>query len=196
MDVTTLNVIITAGISALGAVLSFIGARKGAKSQIESTEKSIKKDLKIASMNIEAKIVSENKIEWINEVRNLIAKFIRKCSESNIVLSEVEWIEKYSKIYKEMSDDNEDKEKVRDTILNKIDETSNIKTVTAELNEIYSLTKLHFFEQTKEQLVIISQMEKMTGYLAQEGEIPPKQLEELIDVANKYIKQEWEELTK
>lgn len=197
MDATTLNVIITSGISVFGAGLSFLGAQKGAKTQIETTEKSVENNMEIAKMNIEEKLIAENKINWNNRTRELISKFIRQCFDINHGIDQVQIINKKRELSVDPSLPSKERNKYSN--LSKEDLEMAKKTLVTISDAVETVTeiRLHIFDRSdslgNELLERIIDVEK---YFQRMEKIPSKELSRLTELARNYFELQWKELTK
>lgn len=168
---------ITGGISLVGVGLSFLGARKGAKIQIESTEKSIKKDVDIAKMNIKERLIAENEVNWDNELKKLISRFIQQCFDINNGIKEAKSNTKHTK-----------------DGLNKIKRT--LKTIS-EASETMTEIRLHIFDSSDSlgNLLLDKFVEAIQHFQKMEP-IPSSELAELTELSRNYFEKKWKELTK
>lgn len=175
MDLTTLNVIITGGISALGAVLSFFGARKGAKIQQINTDKTIKKDLEIARMQLEEKTVTENQINRLEELRVSISDYIETCYQINLCLNSVEG----------------------GFFENREEEVQKYKELSTHAIKIISKIKLNIFESSDELGVkLINEIVNSTQYLEKERRFPDSQLNKIENLGITYLDKRWSLINK
>lgn len=195
MDLTTLNVIIAGGITFLG---SLVGSRIGSKSQLNSTKVSVKKDLKIAQMNIEQKLVADNNIAWSNQIRTLLTKFVRQCFEINQIILDIEVVEKHRKI----SDLSEKQiNYFDDDVQKRIENIKGRLPVIDEAIETIAMLQLTLFRRSSLEKQILDQTLKIKKCFDNNTEdtkfkiIADEDINELIELSRKYFKQQWDFLT-
>ncbi|MEE6728365.1 hypothetical protein PS421_01405 [Pediococcus pentosaceus] len=198
MDLTTLNVIIAGGITFLGAL---VGSRIGSKSQLNSTKVSVKKDLKIAQMNIEQKLVADNNIAWSNQTRTLLTKFVRQCFEINQIILDIEVVEKHRNIRKISDLSGKQINYFNDDVQKRIENIKGRLPVIDEAIETIAMLQLTLFRRSSLEKQILDQALKIKKCFDNNTEdtkfniIADEDINELIELSRKYFKQQWDFLT-
>ena len=67
----------------ISGIVTFIGYLINARIQSSNNDKTINTQKEIAKMQNDEKLFYEKQIEWANETRKLIAKFVTDCIELN-----------------------------------------------------------------------------------------------------------------
>ena len=67
----------------MAAIISFIGTVIIACMSFSNNKRTLKQQKEIAEKNLHANIISEARIEWIQEVRKIMADFLQKATSFN-----------------------------------------------------------------------------------------------------------------
>ncbi|MDE3751889.1 hypothetical protein [Pediococcus pentosaceus] len=201
MDLTTMNVIIAGGTSLLGSLigagLAFWGARRGAKIQSEVSEKNIKNSMEIAKMNIEEKLIAENKISWDNETRKLISKFIRQCFDINHGIENVKIIEQKKKLSVDPTISAKERKQYSELSKEDVENVKQTMSILADAMETMTEIRLHIFDKSD---VLGNQLLDAFVNAEQHFEknetIPSAELAQLTELSRNYFERQWKELTK
>lgn len=179
------NAIISGIFLLVGTGLAFYGTYLGHKTQKE-----------IAEMQINEKLISENKIAWANESRKLLAKFIRHCFELNHTIDTMNLIQEQIALSRDSSLPIEERrkllqitEKDREDLKRGMDDITNTLQTLAEL-------RLYIFDdQDGDSKDVLDKTLEIEGFIQRKQKIPINQLNELTDIAREYFKSQWIELT-
>lgn len=181
-------------IGLLSAGLSFLGASKGAKIQIESTEKSIKKDMAIAKMNIDEKLVAENKIAWANKTRELVAEIISICDDQRTLHANMGIKKGIAKIIPENMDVLSPELK---SIFDENEEDTKRRMLHVQnFNRVHALLKLNLFEKTEAENQVLLKSEEIAIRLSKGKVVPTELLNDFIEASRECFEEQWKELTK
>lgn len=195
-DSGIINAIISGVCAIFGAVLAFWGANRGAKSQKNLTKETIRKDMDIAKMNIEEKLIAENKINWSNESRILIAQFIKQCFTINTSIETAGRVQKYIDLITDS--DIPSIEKIE--LMKFADKENNSIKITmnaiSDSIETLTLLRLHFFDDNESEQQILTKTLIIETYLQRFEKIPNEELSELTELSRKYFRNQWKELIK
>lgn len=168
----------------VGSGLAFYGTYLGHKAQKE-----------VARMQINEKLIAENKINWSNETRKLIAKFIRDCFNLNHVIKDANLIQEKQVASMDINLTERQRERLKPS-------TEELKRITLAMSElgdamqVVAEIRLHIFDaddklgnEVLEKIILIEQ------HYSSFEEAPSNELNELTELARKYFKEQWEELT-
>lgn len=154
MNATMISAIISGCFLIVGAILAFWGTYSNTKAQKQ-----------IAKMQIDERLIAENKIAWSNETRKLIAEFIRRCFELNQIIKDKQNSAEMKRLIYESV------QNVTDIQLHFFDSENALGTRL--LDEILNLEQ-HYSKYEP---------------------IPSADLSFLTEIARQYFEQQWNELT-
>lgn len=166
----------------ISAILSGVFLLVGAWLAYTGTQKSNQVQKDIAKMQIDERLIAENKLRWSDETRGLVAKFIRICFETS------NWIEELKSIELEQAGIGELKRLSEKTTL--------VQRKLGDMTEIVTEIRLHIFNDKNEfGKSLLSKILKIEKYYGDTKTVPAEELEELTEIARKYFEQQFIELT-
>lgn len=169
----------------ISGIVAFIGYLINARIQSSNNDKTISTHKEIAKMQNDEKLFYEKQIEWANETRKLIAKFVTDCIELN------RYIKIAHKLGKGTIKANEAKEYVE-----KADKMSErVEELTLNLQEETTLIRLYLFhEKDNYEAMVRNKMLAVEQYFSKGQAIPDSELNVFVDVARQMFNHQMEEL--
>lgn len=173
----------------ISGVVGIIGYVLTTNVQTKNGKETIKMQKEIAEMQKNQKLFYESQLEWANDTRKLIAKFISDSFRLNIVVKNIESI--HDRILKL----DFDKSDVEDITKKTSDNIHKAGELLSTLNEEATMIRLYLFhkddDHEKEVLDMIDRLENdMNGQLG----IDSKLLNEFVDVARDYFNYQMKDL--
>ena len=178
---------INSGLTAaiISGIVAFIGYIINAVMQSKNNSKLLTKQEEIAKMQNDEKLFYEKQIEWANETRKLIAKFVTDCIELN------RYIKIAHKLGKGTIKANEAKEYVEKS--EKMSER--VEELTLNLQEETTLIRLYLFhEKDNYEAMVRNKMLAVEQYFSKGQAIPDSELNLFVDVARQMFNHQMEEL--
>lgn len=169
----------------IGALLAYYGTHRSNQVQKEITK-----------MKIDERLIAENKLNWSNETRKLIAQFIRKCFELNQIIEKANLVNERVKL----SSDNSLPVKKRRELLNLTQQDkADLKTAMngiSEAIEIVAEIRLHVFDYEDHiGNSLLERIIEVEQHYTKFEKIPNSELTELTELARQYFEKQWVELT-
>ena len=169
----------------ISGIVAFIGYLINARIQSSNNDKTINTQKEIAKMQNDEKMFYEKQIEWANETRKLIAKFVTNCIELN------RYIKIAHKLGKGTIKANEAKEYVEKS--EKMSER--VEELTLNLQEKTTLIRLYLFhEKDNYEAMVRNKMLAVEQYFSKGQAIPDSELNLFVDVARQMFNHQMEEL--
>lgn len=169
----------------ISGIVAFIGYLINARIQSSNNDKTINTQKEIAKMQNDEKLFYEKQIEWANETRKLIAKFVTDCIELN------RYIKIAHKLGKGTIKANEAKEYVEKS--EKMSER--VEELTLNLQEETTLIRLYLFhEKDNYEAMVRNKMLAVEQYFSKGQAIPDSELNVFVDVARQMFNHQMEEL--
>lgn len=169
----------------ISGIVAFIGYLINARIQSSNNDKTISTHKEIAKMQNDEKLFYEKQIEWANETRKLIAKFVTDCIELN------RYIKIAHKLGKGTIKANEAKEYVEKS--EKMSER--VEELTLNLQEETTLIRLYLFhEKDNYEAMVRNKMLAVEQYFSKGQAIPDSELNVFVDVARQMFNNQMEEL--
>ena len=173
---------INSGLTAaiISGIVAFIGYVINAVMQSRNNSKLLTKQEEIAKMQNDEKLFYEKQIEWANETRKLIAKFVTDCIELN----------RYIKIAHNLGEETY-KGKELQKYVEKADKMSErVEELTLNLQEETTLIRLYLFYEA----MVRNKMLAVEQYFSKGQAIPDSELNVFVDVARQMFNHQMEEL--
>ena len=166
----------------ISGVVGIIGYVLTTNVQTKNGKEAIKMQKEIAEMQKNQKLFYESQLEWANDTRKLIAKFISDSFRLNIIVKNIESI--YDRVLK-LDFDKSDEEDIAKKTSDNIHKAGELLSA---LNEEATMIRLYLFhkdnDHEKEVFDMIDRLENdMNGQLG----IDSKLLNEFVDVARDYF---------
>lgn len=178
---------INSGLTAaiISGIVAFIGYVINAVMQSRNNSKLLTKQEEIAKMQNDEKLFYEKQIEWANETRKLIAKFVTDCIELN----------RYIKIAHNLGEETY-KGKELQKYVEKADKMSErVEELTLNLQEETTLIRLYLFhEKDNYEAMVRNKMLAVEQYFSKGQAIPDSELNVFVDVARQMFNHQMEEL--
>lgn len=173
----------------ISGIVAIIGYVITSVVQSKNGEEAIKMQKEIAEMQKNQKLFYESQLQWANETRRLIAKFISGNFRFNIIVKNIESIRsELSKSDLDNSKLGELSEKIKDNV-----QKSN--ELLSELTEEATMIRLYLFHEDniyeKRILDVVSELAKNTN---EKDGVDIELLRKLIETTRKYFNQQMEEL--
>lgn len=173
----------------ISGVVGIIGYVLTTNVQTKNGKEAIKMQKEIAEMQKNQKLFYESQLEWANDTRKLIAKFISDSFRLNIIVKNIESI--YDRVLK-LDFDKSDEEDIAKKTSDNIHKAGELLSA---LNEEATMIRLYLFhkdnDHEKEVLDMIDRLENdMNGQLG----IDSKLLNEFVDVARDYFNYQMKDL--
>lgn len=176
--------------SVVSAVLSGIFLIVGSILTYKGTKRASQAQIKIAEMQIDERLIAENKLQWSNETRGLIAKFIRKCFEINHVMDSAEELKKLNS--KKKSVNSADLKKLLEIRSDVISTQDSVKDLVELVTEI----RLRIFDSEDPQgNGLLKKILDIEQYFSEFKKIPASELDQLAELSRQYFEQQFKELT-
>lgn len=178
---------INSGLTAaiISGIVAFIGYVINAVMQSKNNSKLLTKQEEIAKMQNDEKLFYEKQIEWANETRKQVAKYVTDCIELNRYIKLVHDLDKGTLKGKEIQE-----------YAKKINKASDrVRELTLNLQEETTMIRLYLFHDKDNYEGMVR--EKMLGleqYLSKGEEIPNSELDVFVDVARQMFNHQMEEL--
>ena len=159
--------------------------KEALKVQKENNSDTIKIQKEIAKMQNDEKLFYEKQIEWANETRKLIAKFVTDCIELN----------RYIKIAHNLGEETY-KGKELQKYVEKADKMSErVEELTLNLQEETTLIRLYLFhEKDNYEAMVRNKMLAVEQYFSKGQAIPDSELNVFVDVARQMFNHQMKEL--
>lgn len=169
----------------ISGIVTFIGYLINARIQSSNNDKTINTQKEIAKMQNDEKLFYEKQIEWANETRKLIAKFVTDCIELN----------RYIKIAHNLGEETY-KGKELQKYVEKADKMSErVEELTLNLQEETTLIRLYLFhEKDNYEAMVRNKMLAVEQYFSKGQAIPDSELNLFVDVARQMFNHQMEEL--
>lgn len=166
------------------------------KVQKENSSDAIKTQKEIAKMGHKEKLFYESQLEWSNEVRKLITKFIFNCQKLNSLRKDVEIIK--GDVQKFSSNDPIELKKEYQLKTNDLNDLSkSIKETIYDLQNTTTLIRLYLFHTNNDdEQSLINVMYEITTHLVEENgkKFDTHELDIFIELARKFFDKQMKEL--
>lgn len=203
------NAVIYSGLTAaiVSGVVSLIGYsitayiqnksnKEALKVQKKNSNDTIKTQKEIAKMGQKEKLFYESQLEWSNEVRKLITKFIFNCQKLNSLRKDVEIIK--GDVQKFSSNDPTELKKEYQSKTNDLNDLSkSIKETIYDLQNTTTLIRLYLFHTNNDdEQSLINVMYEITTHLVEENgkKFDTHELDIFIELARKFFDKQMKEL--
>lgn len=170
--------------SIISAILSGVFLLVGAWLAYTGTQKSNQVQKDIAKMQIDERLIAENKLRWSDESRILIAKFIRGCFEINHVIESTSTFKN-----SHHSHDINDLVEIQNEARAGLNKTNDLVQIVAEI-------RLHIFDYDDDLgNELLNKILEIESYFSKFEKIPEVELENLTELSRQYFNKQWRELT-
>lgn len=150
--------------------------------QTKNGEEAIKMQKEIAEMQKKQKLFYESQLEWANETRKLIAKFVSDGFRLNIVVDDIKEMD--SKINKGDFQIDEKEELLKQVA----DNTQEIRNLIINLNEEITLIRLYLFHKKDvDEMRILSSILLIEDNINADSGIDSKLLSQFVDTVRDYF---------
>lgn len=170
--------------------------KEALKVQKENSSDTIKTQKEIAKMGHKEKLFYESQLEWSNEVRKLITKFIFNCQKLHSLRKDVEIIK--GDVQKFSSNDPTELKKEYQSKTNDLNDLSkSIKETIYDLQNTTTLIRLYLFHTNNDdEQSLINVMYEITTHLVEENgkKFDSHELDIFIELARKFFDQQMKEL--
>lgn len=175
-----MNVLLSGLIAAIiSGLINFYGNWRATKTQKE-----------IAKMQKDERLFYESQLDWTNETRKLIAKFVNDCFKYNILVTNINNMNK--KVVEEKNFTLDEKEKLLRENADNVQKAANLFTA---LNNDETMIKLFLFHNDNEdEQRIIQMVENIENNLDTHKGVDSKLLDKFVDVARDYFDHQMKEL--
>lgn len=173
----------------ISGIVAIIGYVITSVVQSKNGEEAIKMQKEIAEMQKNQKLFYESQLQWANETRRLIAKFISGNFRFNIIVKNIE------SIRSELSKSDLDNSKLGELSEKINDNVQKSNELLSELTEEATMIRLYLFHEDniyeKRILDVVSELAKNTN---EKDGVDIELLRKLIETTRKYFNQQMEEL--
>lgn len=173
----------------ISGIVAIIGYVITSVVQSKNGEEAIKMQKEIAEMQKNQKLFYESQLQWANETRRLIAKFISGNFRFNIIVKNIE------SIRSELSKSDLDNSKLGELSEKINDNVQKSNELLSELTEEAIMIRLYLFHEDniyeKRILDVVSELAKNTN---EKDGVDIELLRKLIETTRKYFNQQMEEL--
>ncbi|WP_251576120.1 hypothetical protein [Limosilactobacillus agrestimuris] len=173
----------------ISGIVAIIGYVITSVVQSKNGEEAIKMQKEIAEMQKNQKLFYESQLQWANETRRLIAKFISGNFRFNIIVKNI------GSIRSELSKSDLDNSKLGELSEKINDNVQKLNELLSELTEEATMIRLYLFHEDniyeKRILDVVSELAKNTN---EKDGVDIELLQKLIETTRKYFNQQMEEL--
>lgn len=173
----------------ISGIVAIIGYVITSVVQSKNGEEAIKMQKEIAEMQKNQKLFYESQLQWANETRRLIAKFISGNFRFNIIVKNIE------SIRSELSKSDLDNSKLGELSEKINDNVQKSNELLSELTEEATMIRLYLFHEDniyeKRIIDVVSELAKNTN---EKDGVDIELLRKLIETTRKYFNQQMEEL--
>ena len=170
--------------------------KEALKVQKKNSNDTIKTQKEIAKMGQKEKLFYESQLEWSNEIRKLITKFIFNCQKLNSLRKDVEIIK--GDVQKFSSNDPiELKKEYQSKTTDLNDLSKSIKETIYDLQNTTTLIRLYLFHTNNDdEQSLINVMYEITTHLVEENgkKFDTHELDIFIELARKFFDKQMKEL--
>ncbi|MCC4346107.1 hypothetical protein [Limosilactobacillus reuteri] len=170
--------------------------KEALKVQKKNSNDTIKTQKEIAKMGQKEKLFYESQLEWSNEIRKLITKFIFNCQKLNSLRKDVEIIK--GDVQKFSSNDPTELKKEYQSKTNDLNDLSkSIKETIYDLQNTTTLIRLYLFHTNNDdEQSLINVMYEITTHLVEENgkKFDTHELDIFIELARKFFDKQMKEL--
>lgn len=170
--------------------------KEALKVQKKNSNDTIKTQKEIAKMGQKEKLFYESQLEWSNEIRKLITKFIFNCQKLNSLRKDVEIIK--GDVQKFSSNDPIELKKEYQSKTNDLNDLSkSIKETIYDLQNTTTLIRLYLFHTNNDdEQSLINVMYEITTHLVEENgkKFDTHELDIFIELARKFFDKQMKEL--
>lgn len=169
----------------ISGIVAFIGYLINARIQSSNNDKTINTQKEIAKMQNDEKLFYEKQIEWANETRKLIAKFVTDCIELN----------RYIKIAHNLGKGTIKANEAKEYVEKSEKMSERVEELTLNLQEETTLIRLYLFhEKDNYEAMVRNKMLAVEQYFSKGQAIPDSELNVFVDVARQMFNHQMEEL--
>ena len=169
--------------------------KEALKVQKKNSNDTIKTQKEIAKMGQKEKLFYESQLEWSNEIRKLITKFIFNCQKLNSLRKDVEIIK--GDVQKFSSNDPTELKKEYQSKTNDLNDLSkSIKETIYDLQNTTTLIRLYLFHTNNDdEQSLINVMYEITTHLVEENgkKFDTHELDIFIELARKFFDPKFQE---
>ncbi|KRM75060.1 hypothetical protein FC35_GL000794 [Limosilactobacillus coleohominis DSM 14060] len=174
-----MNVLLSGLIAAIiSGLINFYGNWRATKTQKE-----------IAKMQKDERLFYESQLDWMNETRKLIAKFVSDCFRFNVVINDI------NALHRKVDSKNFGFDDTASLLKNSSENTSKAANLISVLNEEVTMIRLYLFHSNDKYEEALLRMVRLIEHnMDVNNGINGRLLDEFVDVARNYFDHQMEEL--
>lgn len=174
-----------------GAVISAWSTHQTLAAQKEISKRQVESAKEVNQMQMNEKLILENRVAWDNETRSLISKLIEQLFSLNHVIEKADSVRQMLKMARDP--------KLPSSQRNKLlqlsdDEKHDLKAGMDGIDKTIgtvALIRLHLFDDTPNEKELWNKIMSIEQYMTKFEKIPSSELNELTEIARIYFQGNW-----